>query len=199
MEEMRTIIETMLNNLKSQSDSNLNGILESVDEMRTKIETNLNNLKSQSDSNLDGILESVKEVSEVMENIKVASQEQAEGVDQINRSITDMDRLTQENAALVEQNTTASQHMAEAAVDLQELLNTFRVEEDDTKSIENPTENNDNLIVEQNKLEQLPGKTENDNLIFEQNNLEQFPEKAESEKTTVESEKSDNKDLAPFA
>ena len=69
MEEMRTIIETMLNNLKSQSDSNLNGILESVDEMRTKIETNLNNLKSQSDSNLDGILESVKEVSEVMENI----------------------------------------------------------------------------------------------------------------------------------
>ena len=159
MEEMRTIIETMLNNLKSQSDSNLNGILESVDEMRTKIETNLNNLKSQSDSNLDGILESVKEVSEVMENIKVASQEQAEGVDQINRSITDMDRLTQENAALVEQNTTASQHMAEAAVDLQELLNTFRVEEDDTKSIESPSLNNDNLIVEQNKLEQLPGKT----------------------------------------
>ncbi len=134
-----------------------------------------------------------------MENIKVASQEQAEGVDQINRSITDMDRLTQENAALVEQNTTASQHMAEAAVDLQELLNTFRVEEDDTKSIENPTENNDNLIVEQNKLEQLPGKTENDNLIFEQNNLEQFPEKAESEKTTAESEKPANKDLAPFA
>ena len=66
-------------------------------------------------------------------------------------------------------------------------------------SLENPTENNDNLIVEQNKLEQLPGKTENDNLIFGQNNLEQFPEKAESEKTTVESEKSDNKDLAPFA
>ena len=199
MEEMRTIIETMLNNLKSQSDSNLNGILESVDEMRTKIETNLNNLKSQSDSNLDGILESVKEVSEVMENIKVASQEQAEGVDQINRSITDMDRLTQENAALVEQNTTASQHMAEAAVDLQELLNTFRVEENETKSIESPTVNNDKLIVEQNKLEQLPGKTGNDNLIFEQNNLEQFPEKAETEKTTVQSEKPVNKDLEPFA
>ncbi len=53
--------------------------------------------------------------------------------------------------------------------------------------------------MEQNKLEQLPGKTENDNFIFEQNNLEQFPEKAESEKTTVQSEKPANKDIEPFA
>ena len=48
-----------------------------MDEMRTIIENMLNNLKSGSDSNLNGILQSVKEVSEVMENIKVASQEQA--------------------------------------------------------------------------------------------------------------------------
>ena len=179
MEEMRTKIETMLNNLKSQSDSNLNGILKSVEEMRSKIETNLNNLKSQSDSNLDGILESVKEVSEVMENIKVASQEQAEGVDQINKAITDMDRLTQENAALVEQNTTASQHMAKAAVDLQELLNTFRVEGDETKYIDSSTENNDKLELEQNKLEQLPEITE-------------------TAKPASQSENTLNQNLAPF-
>jgi methyl-accepting chemotaxis protein len=104
-----------------------------MDEMRTKIDTMLNNLKSESDSNLNGILTSVKEVSEVMENIKVASEEQAEGVDQINKSIADMDRITQENSALVEQNTTASQHMAQEAEKLQKLLNTFKVE--DTKSL----------------------------------------------------------------
>jgi methyl-accepting chemotaxis protein len=106
---------------------------EGMDEMRTKIDTMLNNLKSESDSNLNGILTSVKEVSEVMENIKVASEEQAEGVDQINKSIADMDRITQENSALVEQNTTASQHMAQEAEKLQKLLNTFKVE--DTKSL----------------------------------------------------------------
>ena len=86
---------------------------------RTKIETMLNNLKTESDSNLNGILQSVKEVSEVMENIKVASQEQAEGVDQINKAIADMDRITQENSALVEQNATSSQHMAQEAEHLQ--------------------------------------------------------------------------------
>ena len=44
-----------------------------------------------------------------------------------------MDRITQENSALVEQNTTASHHMAQEAEKLQELLNTFKVE--DTKSL----------------------------------------------------------------
>ena len=166
MEEMRTIIETMLNNLKSQSDSNLNGILKSVEEMRTKIETNLNNLKSQSDSNLDGILESVKEVSEVMENIKVASQEQAEGVDQINRTITDMDRLTQENATLVEQNTTASQNMAQEAEKLQELLNTFKVEDQgsiDMVSSTKQIEQND-LTHKKEEVEETLSNTEPENM-----------------------------------
>ena len=166
MEEMRTIIETMLNNLKSQSDSNLNGILKSVEELRTKIETNLNNLKSQSDSNLDGILESVKEVSEVMENIKVASQEQAEGVDQINRTITDMDRLTQENATLVEQNTTASQHMAEEAENLQKLLNTFKVEDQgsiDMVSRTKQIEQND-LTHKKVEVKESPSSTEPENM-----------------------------------
>ena len=100
-----------------------------MDEMRTKIDTMLNNLKSESDSNLNGILTSVKEVSEVMENIKVASEEQAEGVDQINKAIADMDRITQENSTLVEQNTTTSQNMAQEAENLEELLNTFKVED----------------------------------------------------------------------
>jgi len=130
--EIGVLIQTSLEHINSGRNL-VNDGEQGMDEMRTKIETMLNNLKSESDSNLNGILTSVKEVSEVMENIKVASEEQAEGVDQINKSIADMDRITQENSALVEQNTTASQHMAQEAENLEELLNTFKVE--DTKSL----------------------------------------------------------------
>ena len=130
--EIGVLIQTSLGHINSGRNLVKDGE-EGMDEMRTKIETMLNNLKSESDSNLNGILTSVKEVSEVMGNIKVASEEQAEGVDQINKSIADMDRITQENSALVEQNTTASQHMAQEAEKLQKLLNTFKVE--DTKSL----------------------------------------------------------------
>ena len=176
--EIGDLIQTSLEHINSGRNL-VNAGEQGMDEMRTKIETMLNNLKSESDSNLNGILTSVKEVSEVMENIKVASEEQAEGVDQINKAIADMDRITQENSALVEQNTTASQHMAQETENLEELLNTFKVEENDSKSIDSTTENNDKLKLEHSKYEQLPEKTE-------------------TEKPASQSESKVNQNLAPF-
>jgi len=149
--------------------------------MRTKIETMFNNLKTESDSNLNGILQSVKEVSEVMENIKVASQEQAEGVDQINRAIADMDRITQENSALVEQNATASQNMAEEAENLQNLLNMFRVDGEETSVIQQSD----------SEIEELTSEIEQDEII-------QIPEKTETKTGDDQSLVKERKDLPPF-
>jgi len=176
--EIGVLVQTSLEHITSGRNLVKDGE-QGMDDMRTKIETMLNNLKSESDSNLNGILTSVKEVSEVMENIKVASQEQAEGVDQINRAIADMDRITQENSALVEQNTTASQHMAEEAENLEELLNTFKVQEGDGAS--------DRII--ENKQSKLK---------LAQSKLEQLPEKTETAKPASQSENSVNQNLAPF-
>ena len=144
--EIGVLIQTSLGHINSGRNLVKDGE-EGMDEMRTKIETMLNNLKSESDSNLNGILTSVKEVSEVMENIKVASEEQAEGVDQINKAIADMDRITQENSALVEQNTTTSQNMAQEAENLEELLNTFKVEDQGSLDMVSRTKQ-----IEQNNL-----------------------------------------------
>jgi len=133
--EIGVLVQTSLESITSGRNLVKDGE-QDMDKMRTKIETMLNNLKLETDSNLNGILTTVKEVSEVMENIKEASEEQAEGVEQINKSIADMDRITQENSALVEQNTTASQDMAQEAEKLQELLNTFKVEDTNSSPIE---------------------------------------------------------------
>ena len=140
-----------------------------------------NNLKTESDSNLNGILQSVKEVSEVMENIKVASQEQAEGVDQINRAIADMDRITQENSALVEQNATASQHMAEEAENLQNLLNMFRVDGEETSIIQQSD----------SEIEEINSEIEQDEII-------QIPETTETKTGDDQSLVKDSKNLPPF-
>ena len=149
--EIGVLIQTSLERINSGRNLVKDGE-KGMDEMRTKIENMLNNLKSESDSNLNGILQSVKEVSEVMENIKIASEEQAEGVDQINKTIADMDRITQENSALVEQNTTASQHMAEEAEQLQTLLNTFKVEETGSKEIESHTKQIEQINLGQKQV-----------------------------------------------
>tara|TARA_X000000368_G_scaffold417010_1_gene412272 strand:- start:721 stop:1911 length:1191 start_codon:yes stop_codon:yes gene_type:complete len=183
--EIGVLVQTSLEHITSGRDLVKNGE-QGMDEMRTKIETMLNNLKSESDSNLNGILTSVKEVSEVMENIKVASQEQAEGVDQINKAIADMDRITQENSSLVEQNTTASQHMAEEAENLQALLNTFKVEKNESISLNTVSEiSQPKLKLEQAKVEQIPEITEKSKNIAKG-------------KTNDDSEISIKEDLEPF-
>ena len=163
--EIGVLIQTSLQHINSGRNL-VNDGEQGMDEMRTKIDTMLNNLKSESDSNLNGILTSVKEVSEVMENIKVASEEQAEGVDQINKAIADMDRITQENSALVEQNTTTSQNMAQEAENLEELLNTFKVEDQgsiDMVSRTKQIEQND-LTHKKEKVKESPSSTEPENM-----------------------------------
>ncbi|MCH1520049.1 MAG: methyl-accepting chemotaxis protein [SAR324 cluster bacterium] len=161
--EIGVLIQTSLEHINSGRNL-VNDGEEGMDEMRTKIETMLNNLKSESDSNLNGILTSVKEVAEVMENIKVASEEQAEGVDQINKAIADMDRITKENSALVEQNTTASQHMAEEAENLEELLNTFKVEDQGSIDMVSRTKQieQNNLTHKKEAVKESPSSTEPD-------------------------------------
>jgi methyl-accepting chemotaxis protein len=117
-------------------------------EMRSKIESILNHLKNESDSNLDDIIQAFLEVSEVMENIKVAATEQAEGVGQINTTIADMQRITQENATLVEENARASSSMAQDTKHLEELLNSFKVGEETDPNAAKTLPTTDSYLIE---------------------------------------------------
>src|SRR5262249_12552193 len=70
---------------------------------------------------------SVKKVSDIVAEIAAASREQSAGIAQVNRAVLQMDELTQQNAALVEQATTASQSMSHEAHALYELMGTYRL------------------------------------------------------------------------
>ena len=85
---------------------------EALGKLRKETEGMLQDLKSQSDESLDAILKAVVEFSEMMENIEAASLEHANGITQVNVAIADMDRITQENAAMVKQTASSSQNMA---------------------------------------------------------------------------------------
>jgi hypothetical protein len=95
---------------------------ESLSEMRTESQETLEGLHKQSSENLEEILRAVIEFSEVMESIEVASAEHANGINQVNKAIMDMDQLTQENATMVEQSAYASQQMASQAERLRRLF-----------------------------------------------------------------------------
>jgi methyl-accepting chemotaxis protein len=69
----------------------------------------------------------VEKVNAHVETIATTSQEQATGLAEINASVNQMDQMTQQNAAMVEETTAASQTLADQSMHLQALLGAFRL------------------------------------------------------------------------
>ncbi|WP_423244844.1 methyl-accepting chemotaxis protein [Erwinia persicina] len=78
---------------------------------------------------MDEVLTSVKNVTGIISEITIASAEQSSGIDEINRAITQMDQVTQQNAALVNESAAAAQSMQEQAEQLSLAIRAFKVNE----------------------------------------------------------------------
>jgi methyl-accepting chemotaxis protein len=87
-------------------------------------------LVANAGATMDDIVGRVKGVTDIMGEISSASREQSSGIDQVNTAITQMDEVTQQNAALVEQASAASQAMQEQAAKLAELVGIFKLDKD---------------------------------------------------------------------
>jgi methyl-accepting chemotaxis protein len=74
------------------------------------------------------IVGSVQRVSDIIGEISAAAMEQSQGIEQVNTSVVQLDQMTQQNAALVEQSTAAAESMKEQAQRLAVLVGTFKLE-----------------------------------------------------------------------
>lgn len=118
------VVATEVRNLAQRSASaakEIKGLIaESVDRVLSGAE-----MVENSAETLASIVGSVNKVNDIIAEISVASQEQSDGIDQINRAITQMDTMTQQNAALVEQSAAASHAMEEQAQALGKRMDYF--------------------------------------------------------------------------
>lgn len=73
------------------------------------------------------IAQSIQRVADIMSEITAASVEQTSGIEQINQAITQMDQVTQQNAALVEEAVTASGAMQKQAAALAQAVAVFKL------------------------------------------------------------------------
>ena len=76
---------------------------------------------------MDEIVDSVRRVTDIMAEIQAASQEQTQGIEQINQAITQMDQVTQQNAALVEEAGAAAASLQEQASGLLQAVSVFKL------------------------------------------------------------------------
>ena len=77
---------------------------------------------------MEDIVGAVKRVTDIMSEISAASAEQSSGIEQVNQAIAQMDRVTQENAALVEEAAAASESMQSQTAMLSESVGQFKLD-----------------------------------------------------------------------
>jgi methyl-accepting chemotaxis protein len=85
-------------------------------------------------SSMGSVVASVQQVNDIINRISAASSEQADGIAEVNRAVGQMDDMTQQNAALVEQAAAAAASLHEQTVNLARAVAIFRIEDgqDDT-------------------------------------------------------------------
>ncbi len=109
---------------------------EAAKEIKTLISTSNSHvaqgvdLVGQTGKALERIVAQVARIDEIVNRIAASAQEQATGLDEVNNAVNEMDQVTQQNAAMVEQSTAASHALAREAEGLSDLTGRFEVGHD---------------------------------------------------------------------
>jgi methyl-accepting chemotaxis protein len=88
-------------------------------------------LVNEAGESLEQIVTNNGEVNRYINEIAAAAKEQSMGIEEINSAIAQMDEITQQNAALVEENSAAAQSLVDQASQLEELISFFKNQEDE--------------------------------------------------------------------
>ncbi|WP_443270649.1 methyl-accepting chemotaxis protein [Variovorax sp. JS1663] len=97
-------------------------------------------LVSEAGRTMEEIVGSVRRVTDIIGEITAASHEQTQGIEQINQAITQMDQVTQQNAALVEEAAAAAASMQEQAGKLSQVVGTFKLDDDEAPAVPVPVQ-----------------------------------------------------------
>jgi methyl-accepting chemotaxis protein len=122
------VVATEVRNLAQRSATSAREIKDLIQDSVEKVNAG-SALVSESGETLTDIVTAVKKVGDIVAEIAAASQEQATGIDQVNQTLTSMDELTQQNAALAEQTSAASVSMSQQAQDMSEQVDFFQIDD----------------------------------------------------------------------
>ncbi|OYO29105.1 methyl-accepting chemotaxis protein [Janthinobacterium sp. PC23-8] len=120
------VVASEVRNLAQRSAAAAKEIKTLISDSVDKVQVG-NRLVEQAGSTMHEVVTSVKRVTDIMSDILSASQEQSSGIEQINIAITQMDDVTQQNAALVEEAAAASQAMQQQVNSLNEVVSVFQI------------------------------------------------------------------------
>jgi methyl-accepting chemotaxis protein len=120
------VVATEVRGLAQRSAAAAREIKSLIDASVGKVEDG-SRLVNQAGETMEQIVASVKKVSDVMHEIELASAEQNNGIVHVNQAVSDMDKATQQNAALVEEAAAAAQSLRDQATSLAREIGGFKL------------------------------------------------------------------------
>ena len=122
------VVASEVRNLAQRSASAAKEIKSLISDSVEKVDEG-SKLVDHSGETLTEIVGSVKKVSDIVAEIAAASQEQSIGIEQVNKAITQLDEVTQQNAALVEEAAAAAESLDDQARDMSQRMAFFRIDD----------------------------------------------------------------------
>ncbi len=132
------VVASEVRNLAQRSAAAAKEIKTLIGDSVEKVERG-SKLVGQAGVTMDEVVASVKRVTDIMGEIANASQEQSAGIAQVNLSIIEMDSMTQQNAALVEEAAAAAQSLQDQASELAHVVSIFKLVEGELPQVIAPS------------------------------------------------------------
>lgn len=120
------VVASEVRNLAQRSSSAAREIKELITASVSQVEQGLEQATSVG-SNSDNVSNAIQQVADLVNEIAAATAEQSKGIEQVHLAIGQMDEVTQQNASLVEEASSASKSLQEQAETLSRLVSTFKV------------------------------------------------------------------------
>jgi len=120
------VVAAEVRNLAQRSANAAKEIKGLISDSVSKVESG-SRLVDTAGKTMEEIVQSVKRVTDIMAEISAASQEQRGGIEQVNNAVTQMDKVTQQNAALVEEAAAAAKSMEDQTSAMTDMVGQFQV------------------------------------------------------------------------
>jgi methyl-accepting chemotaxis protein len=121
------VVASEVRNLAQRSASAAKEIKALIGDSVEKVEIG-SKLVEQAGQTMEQVVASVRRVTDIMADISTAGDEQSAGIEQINQAVSEMDTVTQQNAALVEEAAAAAEAMQQQAANLEQVVGVFRLD-----------------------------------------------------------------------
>ena len=120
------VVADEVRKLAGRSSDAANDIQKLIEDSQAKV-NNGTSLVRNAGSTMQDIVVHITRVTDVLEEINAATSEQSDGIKQVNIAVAELDRMTQENAAMVEESTTAAEQLKEQADHLTGTISSFKL------------------------------------------------------------------------